>query len=353
MAHGYGAVAEAELEHIGRTGVEDGQGLTQPEAASRFVAETGIDILAASVGTTHGLSRGLARIDHALLAELRDTLPCHLALHGGTGAAPDDLVAAIRGGVVKVSYFHGAAESALLRLKEADRRDPTRDDRHAPGRGPTRIPGQDDRDDRLLRFTGSSADGHQRGDRSAGRMSLRILAVDLGTSGCKVGIFEDGVLTGTAAAPVSTDLQVAGWAEQDPDAWWSILVGIVRVVHGQLGRPPIDAIAIVGQSDSLVALDASGRAVHPCILWMDGRGVDELRRAVDEVGLDVVRRRTGLRPGLNFTAPKAAWLCSQPPGGVRAHRVAGPAQGCVGGSHDWQGGDRRIVGIQDPPVRHR
>lgn len=119
MAHRYGAVAEAELEHIGRTGVEDGQGLTQPDAASRFVAETGIDILAASVGTTHGLSRGLARIDHALLAELRATLPCHLALHGGTGAAPDDLVAAIRGGVVKVSYFHGAAESALTRLKAA------------------------------------------------------------------------------------------------------------------------------------------------------------------------------------------------------------------------------------------
>lgn len=119
MAHRYGAVAEAELEHIGRTGVEDGQGLTQPDAALRFVTETGIDILAASVGTTHGLSRGLARIDHALLAELREALPCHLALHGGTGAAPTDLVAAIGGGVVKVSYFHGAAESALLRLKEA------------------------------------------------------------------------------------------------------------------------------------------------------------------------------------------------------------------------------------------
>lgn len=119
MAHRNGAVAEAELEHIGRTGVEDGQGLTQPDAALRFVAETGIDILAASVGTTHGLSRGQAHIDHELLAELRETLPCHLALHGGTGAAPADLIGAIAGGVVKVSYFHGAAESALGRLKAA------------------------------------------------------------------------------------------------------------------------------------------------------------------------------------------------------------------------------------------
>jgi ketose-bisphosphate aldolase len=117
MAHRYGAVAEAELEHIGRTGVEDGGGLTQPDHAIRFVEETGIDVLAVSVGTTHGLSRGQAHIDHVLLAELRERVSCHLALHGGTGATPDDLVNAIGGGIVKVSYFHGAAELALRRLR--------------------------------------------------------------------------------------------------------------------------------------------------------------------------------------------------------------------------------------------
>lgn len=118
MAHRYGAVAEAELEHIGRTGVEDGGGLTQPDHAVRFVEETGIDVLAVSVGTTHGLSRGQAHIDLDLLAEIRGRVPCHLALHGGTGATPEDLVAAIGGGIVKVSYFHGAAELALRRLRD-------------------------------------------------------------------------------------------------------------------------------------------------------------------------------------------------------------------------------------------
>ena len=118
MAHRYGAIAEAELEHIGRDGVEDGGGLTQPEHARRFVRETGIDVLAVAIGTVHGLSQGQARVDHDRLAAIRATVDCHLALHGGTGASPDDLVAAIAGGIVKVSYFHGAAERSLVRLRD-------------------------------------------------------------------------------------------------------------------------------------------------------------------------------------------------------------------------------------------
>ncbi len=140
-----------------------------------------------------------------------------------------------------------------------------------------------------------------------------FLGIDLGTSGCKAGLFKDDVLIATAAEPVVTTYQDEGWAEQDADAWWTILVRIVARVLDDAGRPAVDALAVVGQSDSLVALDGSGRAVHPCMLWMDGRGAEELQRAVDTIGLEDLRRITGLRPGLNFTAPKAAWLARHRP----------------------------------------
>jgi fructose-bisphosphate aldolase, class II len=119
MAHGYGATFEAELEHIGRTGVEDGEGLTQPDVAVRFAEETGLDVLAVSIGTVHGLARGEARIDLDLLDQLVAVVPAFLSLHGGTGAARADLGASIRHGIVKVSYFHGMAEAAVERLKVA------------------------------------------------------------------------------------------------------------------------------------------------------------------------------------------------------------------------------------------
>jgi fructose-bisphosphate aldolase class II len=119
LARRYGASVESELEHIGRTGVEAGGGLTEPDEAAAFVEATGVDILAVSVGTTHGLAEGEAHLDLDRIAAIRDATPVHLALHGGTGVAPDELTAAIRAGMTKVSYFHGMAHDALQALRVA------------------------------------------------------------------------------------------------------------------------------------------------------------------------------------------------------------------------------------------
>jgi fructose/tagatose bisphosphate aldolase len=110
---------EAELDHIGRTGVEAGGALTDPDEAASFVAETGIDIVAVSVGTTHGLGEGEAVVNLDRVAAIHAATPAHLALHGGTGVPPTQLVAAIAAGITKVSYFHGMARDALDALRVA------------------------------------------------------------------------------------------------------------------------------------------------------------------------------------------------------------------------------------------
>jgi fructose-bisphosphate aldolase class II len=119
LAVRYGATVEAELDHIGRTGVEAGGSLTEPTEAASFVADTGIDIVAVSVGTTHGLGEGEAVVDVQRVAAIHAATPAHLALHGGTGVPPDQLVAAIAAGITKVSYFHGMAHDALEALRTA------------------------------------------------------------------------------------------------------------------------------------------------------------------------------------------------------------------------------------------
>ncbi len=118
QAHAQGATCEAELEHIGRAGVEDGEGLTQPDRAKEFVSRTGIDVLAVSVGTQHGLSRGRAHIDRGLLAELRTQVGCFLSLHGGSGVSPEELRETARAGISKVSYFTSMSRAAIQRIAE-------------------------------------------------------------------------------------------------------------------------------------------------------------------------------------------------------------------------------------------
>jgi fructose-bisphosphate aldolase, class II len=116
MAKAYDASTEAELEHIGRSGVELGGGLTDPTEAADFAEETGIDILAVSIGSGHGQSEGQAELDIPRLRAIRAATDVHLALHGGTGVDPAQVVASIAAGITKISYFHGMAADATARL---------------------------------------------------------------------------------------------------------------------------------------------------------------------------------------------------------------------------------------------
>jgi fructose-bisphosphate aldolase class II len=116
MAKAYNASTEAELEHIGRSGVEVGGGLTDPAEAADFVEATGIDILAVSIGSGHGQSEGEANLDIPRLQAIHEATSVHLALHGGTGVDPAQVVASIAAGITKISYFHGMAADATKRL---------------------------------------------------------------------------------------------------------------------------------------------------------------------------------------------------------------------------------------------
>jgi len=99
---------EAELGAIG--GSEDGKvvaleaiAFTPVEDARRFVNETGVDMLAVSVGTVHGLYTGKAHIQHQRLAEITQATGTPLVLHGGTGVSDEDMRLAVRNGIEKVN----------------------------------------------------------------------------------------------------------------------------------------------------------------------------------------------------------------------------------------------------------
>ena len=107
-AHAAGLHVEAELGHVGSGSNyalfgAQGKGFTQPEDVERFVAETGVDILAIAIGTAHGVYQGQPQLDLERLAEIRRRVPTPLVLHGGSGLSPDQFQAAIRCGIVKIN----------------------------------------------------------------------------------------------------------------------------------------------------------------------------------------------------------------------------------------------------------
>ena len=115
MATNTGATVEAELGSMGRresgsgdaTGANDDTKIyTDPEQASVFVKETGIDALACSFGTTHGIYLTEPKLDFDVVKNVRTlTEKIPVVMHGGSGVSKEDYRKAIAAGVRKVNYF--------------------------------------------------------------------------------------------------------------------------------------------------------------------------------------------------------------------------------------------------------
>jgi len=104
-AHAMGVTVEAEIGRLGQImGDEDaGDHLTVPEEAARFVEDTGVDMLAVAIGTTHGLYKGTPHIAHDRLKEIAARIPIPLVMHGGTGVPDDDVRKGVSLGIAKVN----------------------------------------------------------------------------------------------------------------------------------------------------------------------------------------------------------------------------------------------------------
>lgn len=120
-AHDNGIWIEAELGAVGGKGSpHDPTTRTDPCEAARFAAATGVDALAVAVGSSHAMLSRTARIDLALVRELRDAVSVPLVLHGSSGVPLDVLGAAIEHGITKVNVgtllnvaFTGSVRDAL------------------------------------------------------------------------------------------------------------------------------------------------------------------------------------------------------------------------------------------------
>lgn len=99
-------------------GIADETLYTRPEEARDFVARTGVDCLAASFGTVHGLYRREPRIDYELISRLRAAAGVPLVMHGGSGLRVEEYRACIDRGVRKVNYYTYAGKAALDSVRD-------------------------------------------------------------------------------------------------------------------------------------------------------------------------------------------------------------------------------------------
>ncbi len=106
-----------------------------------------------------------------------------------------------------------------------------------------------------------------------------VLAVDLGTSGCKCALVSlDGAVHGWAFRPVS--LQVDGArAEQEAQDWWqAFLAAAAELLQDASLRSRVVAVCCSTQTEVTLCLDRDGQPLAPAISWLDARGAAAMRR---------------------------------------------------------------------------
>lgn len=143
-----------------------------------------------------------------------------------------------------------------------------------------------------------------------------VLAIDLGTSGPKVGVVTTaGRVVEWGFAPVPLILPPNGGVEQDPEVWWNAVVSAARMAlgAGSVAAEDIVAVGVTAQWSGTVPM-AGSRHLCNALTWMDSRGAGEMEQlnggTVSVSGYSVRKlmrwiRRTGGAPGHSGKDPIA------------------------------------------------
>ena len=137
-----------------------------------------------------------------------------------------------------------------------------------------------------------------------------LLGIDIGTSACKVAVFDrDGQVKAAANGDYPVYYPKEGWAEQNPEEWWSAVCQAIGEVlaKGKISPEEIAGVGIDGQSWSAIAVDREGRVLTNTPIWMDTRAQSICDRLNEEIGSDNIFEVAGNSLQPSYTTAKILW----------------------------------------------
>ncbi|HCO96394.1 MAG TPA: hypothetical protein DIU00_21055 [Phycisphaerales bacterium] len=126
-----------------------------------------------------------------------------------------------------------------------------------------------------------------------------ILAVDIGTTGMKIGVFQviDEVLSPVSQFSREYEVNIYNdglFGDIEQDKWKQAFTagckGMAEVVSD------VDVISLSGTTPGLTAMDKNGEALYPAILMLDQRSREQAQFIIDTVGLADLLKTTANMP---------------------------------------------------------
>src|SRR5260370_38141187 len=104
-------------------------------------------------------------------------------------------------------------------------------------------------------------------------MTVRyVLGIDVGTTALKAVVLErERGIVAQAERPHELLSPYPGWAEDDPECWWTTTVETIRQLLTIVPADEIGAIGVSGMLPAMVMLDTSAKPIRPSFQHNDAR----------------------------------------------------------------------------------
>jgi len=148
-------------------------------------------------------------------------------------------------------------------------------------------------------------------------MAVKLLGIDTGTSGTRAVLLDGSgrVLSSATVEHEPISSPHAGWAEQNPQDWWSAACKAIPecLKRGNTAASEISGIGLTGQMHGLVLLGSDDEVLRPSIIWCDQRTEEECRAITEKVGAQRLIELTANPAVAGFTLPKIWWVQKHEP----------------------------------------
>ncbi len=138
---------------------------------------------------------------------------------------------------------------------------------------------------------------------------MNYIGVDLGTSAVKLMLMKaDGTIVKVVSEEYPVSYPHPGWSEQNPLDWYEAVMKGIKELTADTDKKEIAGIGAGGHMHGLVVLDENDEVIRPCILWNDGRTIEETDYLNNDIGRDKLSKYVGNIAFAGFTAPKILWM---------------------------------------------
>ncbi|KAF0845258.1 glycerol kinase GlpK [Nocardia caishijiensis] len=158
-------------------------------------------------------------------------------------------------------------------------------------------------------------------------MNRYVGAIDQGTTSTRFMVFDHaGGVVARHQLEHEQIMPKPGWVEHDPMEIWERTNTVVRTALTRAGVTAVElaAVGVTNQRETTLVWNRhTGRPYYNAIVWQDTRTDRFIADLADE-HVDMIRKRTGLRPAPYFSGGKLRWILDNVEG-VRADAERGDA----------------------------